>query len=280
MRSHVLAVGLAVACVAAPHAQQLTLKDVLYKLGNGLGVLRGFQEEDSLMTVEYWGTGTMRELGPKTVGPATDVKSYHAAVAYDFPGMRVIVTRAGAAQPEIQVVSGTFAWNDVDKVGGGLVPGYGSAVPAMDAVADRLLRLWTTPFGVYKAAVAAGEKAKVTMEGGKVVLTFPLTGAQPGPTTYLVVGELNGTPVKVTLNAEYRPEQVEVRHRNRLLTTTYSGYGDLNEKDLKADIFFPARIVQTADGQTVLDLRIEKTNTYNPYVLIPVPENVQKSAAR
>jgi hypothetical protein len=280
MRTHALAVAVAVACVAAPHAQQPNLKDVLYKLGNGLGVLRGFQEEDSLMTVEYWGSGTMRELGPKTVGPAVDVKSYHAAVAYDFPGMRVIISRAGSPQPEIQVVSGTFAWNEVDKVGGGLVPGHGSATPAMDVVADRLLRLWTTPFGVYKAAVAAGDKTKVSMEGGKVVLTFPLTNAAAGPTSFLVVSDLNGTPVKVTLDSASRPEQVEVRHRNRVLTTTYSGYGDLNEKDLKADIFFPARIVQTADGQSVLDLRIEKTNTYNPYVLMPVPENVQKSGAR
>jgi hypothetical protein len=280
MRTYAVAIGLAAAVAAAPHAQQPNLKDVLYKLGNGLGVLRGFQEEDSLMTVEYWGTGTMREVGPGTVGPAVDVKSYHAAVAYDFPGMRVSITRAASAQPEIQVVSGTFAWNDVDKVGGGLVPGHGSAVPVMDAVADRLLRLWTTPFGVYKAAVAAGDKTRVTMEGGKVVLTFPFTNAQPAPTAHLVVGELNGTAVKVTLNADSRPEQVEVRHRNRVLTTTYSGYGDLNEKDLKADIFFSARIVQTVDGQTVLDLTIQKTNTYNPYVLMPVPENVQKAGAR
>src|SRR5919106_1995561 len=126
MRTHALALGLAVALAAAPHAQQPDLKDVLYKVGNGLGVLRGFQEEDSLMTVEYWGSGMMRELGAKTVGPAVDVKSYHAAVAYDFPGMRVIITRAASPQPEIQVVSGTFAWNDVDKVGGGLVSGHGS----------------------------------------------------------------------------------------------------------------------------------------------------------
>jgi hypothetical protein len=33
------------------------------------------------------------------------------------------------------------------------------------------------------------------------------------------------------------------------------------------------------DGQTVLDLTIEKTNTYNPYAIMPVP-NVQKAAAR
>jgi hypothetical protein len=276
MRTHALAAAIAVAIVAAPQAQQPNLKDVLYRVGNALGVLRGFQEEDSLMAFEYWGTGTMREVGPK-IGPSVDVKSYHAAVAYDFPGMRVIITRAGSPQPEIQVVSGTFAWNELEKVGGGLVSGYGSAMPAMDAVADRLLRMWTTPFGVYKAAVAAGDKAKVAMEGGKVVINFPLTNAEAGPTSYLVVGELNGTPVKLTLDAQSRPEQVEVRHRNRVLMTTYSGYADLNEKDLQADIFFPARIVQTADGQTVLDLKIEKTQTYNPYILMPVPENVQKA---
>jgi len=265
-----------------PHAQDTNLKEVLHKVGLGLGTLRGVQEEDSLMTVEYWGTGTMREVGPKTVGPLVQIKSYYAAVAYDFPGMRVDITRAdGSAPPrEIQVVSGKFAWNEIDKLGGGL-PEWGSAVPVMDAVTDRLLRLWTTPFGVYKAAVAAGEKTKVTVEGRAVVLAFPLANSpQPGQTANLVVGELNGAPVKVTLNAEYRPERVEVRYRDRVIATTYSEYGDLNESDYKADVFFPARIVQTLDGQTVLDLRIQKTNTYNPYIIIPVPGSVEKPAAR
>jgi hypothetical protein len=283
MRTHAIAIGVAAMLAGAgPHAQGTNLKEVLRKTGLGLGILRGVQEEDSLMTVEYWGTGTMREVGPKTIGPVVQLKSYHAAVAYDFPGMRVEIARAGGTAPprEIQVVSGKFAWNEIDKIGGGL-PGWGSAVPAMDAVTDRLLRMWTTPFGVYKAAAAAGEKAKVTLDGRAVVLTFPLTNApQPGQTANVVVGELNGAPVKVTLNAEYRPERVEVRYRDRVITTTYSEYGDLNEKDYKADVFFPARIVQTVDGQTVLDLAIQKTNTYNPYIIVPVPESVEKAAAR
>lgn len=287
MRTHARASLVAAAVTVAfagvtPRAQDATLKEVLRKVGLGLGVIRGVQEEDSLMTVEYWGTGTMRDVGPKTVGPPVQIKSYYAAVAYDFPGMRLDVTRAGGAAPprEIQVVSGKFAWNEIDKIGGGL-PGWGSAVPVMDAVTDRLLRLWTTPFGVYKAAVAAGEKTKVAMKGGAVVLTFPFTNSpKPEQTANLVVGELNGAPVTLTLNAEYRPERVDVRHRDRVITTTYSEYGDLNEKDYKADVFFPARIVQTVDGQTVLDLTIQKTNTYNPYVIVPVPESVEKAAAR
>ena len=281
MRRQAIAIGM-VTLAGAIHAQDTNLKEVLHKVGLGLGILRGFQEEDSLMTVEYWGTGTMREIGRSTVGPPVQIKSYYVAVAYDFPGMRVDITRAGGAAPprEIQVVSGKFAWNEIDKIGGGL-PAWGSAVPVMDTVTDRLLQLWTTPFGVYKAAVAAGEKAKVTVEGRAVVLTFPLTNSpQPGQTANLIVGELNGTPLKVTLNAEYRPERVEVRYRDRVMTTTYSDYGDLNEKDYKADVFFPAHILQTVDGQTVLDLTIQKTNTYNPYVIVPVPESVEKAAAR
>ena len=277
------AMGVVVA-LAAPtlHAQQATdLEEVLYNMANSLGMLRTVQEVDLMMTVEYWGSGTMAEVGPETVGPPVQLESYYAQIAYDFPGMRVDVTRAsGAPEREIQVVSGTFAWNEIDEIGGGLVSGYGSAVPAMDTVSDRLLQMWTTPAGVVKAAVAAGDQTAVTFENGAVVVTFPLVNAEPGRTANMVVGELEGTPVKVTLDTDHRPARVEVRHRDRLVTTTYSDYADLNESDYQADIFLPARIVQTVDGQTVLDLTIEKSNTYNPYVIMPVPQSVENAAAR
>jgi hypothetical protein len=277
-----IAIGVAVTLAGLTlHAQAPDLKRVLHDMANSLGMLRSVQELDSLMTVEYWGAGTMRDVGPRTVGPEVQLKSYYAQIAYDFPGMRVDMTRAtGTPQREIQVVSGTFAWNEGDKIGGGLDPAWGNAVPAMDRVSDRLLQLWTTPFGVVKAAVAAGDRTKVTVEAGAVVVTFPLANGTPGPTVNMVTGELNGTPVKVTLNRDHRPERVEVRYRDRVFVTTYSGYADLNEADYKADIFLPARVVQTVDGQTVLDLTIQKSNTYNPYVIMPVPEAVQKAAAK
>jgi hypothetical protein len=193
--------------------------------------------------------------------------------------MRLDIMRADRDR-EIQVVSGTYAWNEIDKIGGGLEPGWGSAVPAMDTVTDRLLRMWTTPIGVYKAAFAAQANAKVAVENGAVTLTFPLTNGKPMNTSYLVVGSLEGTPVKVTLNALYQPARVELRHGNRLYVTTYSDYADLNDADYQADIFTPRRIVQTVDGETVLDLTVQRTNTYNPYVLMPVPESVRKAAGR
>lgn len=282
MRTHATAV-LMVLALAGPvlNAQVTDLKQVLRNMGNGLGVLRGVQEEDSVMTVEFWGTGTMAD--PAAPGRQFTVTKYYGGLAYDFPGMRVEIERTadGAApQREIQVVSGAYAWNEIDKIGGGLVTGFGSAVPATDAVNDRLVRLWTMPFGVYKAAAAAGAATKVTVEGGRTVLTFPLTQAGiQGPASNVVVGALQGTPVKVTLNPQYRPEKVEVRYGGKVFETTYADYGDLNESDIKADIFFPARIVQTVDGRPVLTLSIQKTNTYNPYVIMPVPENVEKAGS-
>ena len=111
-------------------------------------------------------------------GPQIQLKSLYGQIGYDFPGMRLDITRADG-QREIQVVSGTFAWNEIDKIGGGLQPGWGSAVPAMETVTDRLLRLWTTPIGLYKAAATASAKAQVTIENGAVVLTFPFTAGKP-----------------------------------------------------------------------------------------------------
>jgi hypothetical protein len=274
----ILVVGLAVTAPGLGARQETDLKKVTYSMANSLGMLRTVNELDSVMTFEAWGRGTMREVGPK-IGPEVQLKSYYAQFAYDFPGMRVETIRS-TGEREIQVVSGTFAWNEIDKLGGGLEPGYGSAVPAMDSVTERLLRLWTTPFGVVKAARAAGAQAKITVENGRTVVTFPLVNGKPEQTVNMIVGELNGTPVKLTLDATYRPARVELTFRGRNYVVTYSNYGDLNESDYKADIFVPARVVRTVDGQTVLDLTIDKTNTYNPYVIMPVPPAVQKVAGK
>jgi len=262
--------------VTTIHAQQPpSLEEVRYNMADALGMLRTPQEVDMMMSVEIWASGSMADVG-ETVGPLAEIESYYAEIGYDFPGMRVDVTRGG--ERDIQVVSGLFAWNEIDEPGGGLVPGHGSAVPVMDAVSDRLLQIWMTPAGAVKTAVGAGDQTEVSMEDGAVVVTYPLVNAEATLSTDLTVGELEGTSVKVTLDADYRPATVEVQHRGRQVVTTYSGYADLNDSDYQADIFLPANVLQTVDGQTVLDLTIERTNTYNPYVIMPVPESVRAAA--
>lgn len=276
--------ALAVASIAVPavHAQQTpSLEDVRYNMADALGMLRHHgnspPEEDLMMSVEIFGSGSMAEVSATGVGPLAELESFYAEIAYDFPGMRVDTTRA-SGEREIQVVSGLFAWNEIDERGGGLVEGYGSAEPAMDDVADRLLNVWMTPAGAVKMAVAAGDQTQVSMEGGAVVVTFPLVNAPMTRSTNPTAGPLEGTQMKVTLDDAYRPATVEVEHGGSQIVNTYSGYADLNESDYQADIFLPANVMQTIDGQTVLDLTIERTNTYNPYVIMPVPDSVRAAA--
>jgi len=210
-----------------------TIKDAEY----ALGMIRGPQRIDAINTVEYWGTGTV---------------AYHASASYAVPAMRVDITRGG--QRRIQVVSGAYAWNE-SVPGAGIIPGS-TATPEPDALKDRLLELWTTPFGALKMAERASAKAKVTRDGGVTVITFPLMDIT----------------VKATLNAKNQLVRVETP----LTEILYSDYKDLGE--ITSDVLFPARIVQKQGGATVLDLTITKVDANNPYVVFPVPDVVEKAS--
>lgn len=200
-----------------------------------LGMIRGPQRIDAINTVEFWGTGTV---------------VYHASISYAVPAMRVDIARAG--QRQIQVVSGEYAWNE-SVPGAGFIPGS-TASPAPDALKDRQLELWTTPFGVLKMAARAGTDAKVTHIAATVI-TFPLMGVT----------------VKATLNAKNQLVRVETPQAE----ITYSDYKDLGE--ITSDVLFPTHIVKTQHGETVLDLTITKVDANNPYVVFPVPEIVERS---
>ena len=241
--------------------------DTIFRAQNALGVLRGLDQVDSVNRIEYWGTGTMT-----IQGQSSKLTDYHASINYATPGMRVDVKREGATpQRVIQVIGGGFAWNETE-------PGK-NASPMPAAVTERLLQLWSTPMGALKAAALAGTNTQLGTEGGLTVLTFPL----PAP--------LANATMKVTLNAQEATlangqkrrinnlvEKVETRVGNTGIETTYSEYGEWNEKDYKADVLLPKRIMQKQSGVTVLDLTVSLTNTYNPYVVMPVPENVERAA--
>src|SRR6266446_321143 len=162
-----------------------------------LGMIRGPQRIDAISTLEYWGTGYTYSFGqafrPDMPWPAFKV-AYHASLSYAVPAMRVDVVRSNpggpgpvqgggglplaAPQRQIQVVSGQYSWNE-SVPGAGFIPGS-VATPAPGAFNDRLLQLWTTPFGALKMAEKAGGSAKVTREGGSAVVTFPLQGSLSG----------------------------------------------------------------------------------------------------
>ena len=222
---------------------------------------------DIVNTMELVGSGTS-DMGGRAV--KTD---YHVALGYNPAAMRVEMTRTpdgGAAQHTIQTVRDTFAW-DESELGAGLVPGKGTATPMNAAAQDRLLQLWTLPYGVVKAAYFAGDKTVVSMEGGATVLTFPLSGP------------LAGVTVKATLDAKSLVTKVETRPDNAarasLATeTTYSDYADRAE--VLTDIQTPGHIVRKQGGRTVLDIQVKNWETNDPYLVFPVPSNVKSAATR
>ena len=243
------------------------VKAVLFEVANAIGMLRGLQQEDSILTLEQWMKGTM------TVGTQKfDVPEYRMSVNYSVPGMRVDYRRqaaGGQPQRQIEVVAGPAAWNEADRGKG--------ATAARDRAKERLTLLWTTPMGIVKAARAAGPRATVKAAGGATVLSFPL----PAPAD------------DVTVNATLRKDASLVKANTAALgnlvgtyivrvettgsvvsDTTYADYGDWNWEDYRADIMLPRRVTRK-QGDTTWDLMMVNTNTYNPYVIMPVPDNVK-----
>jgi hypothetical protein len=234
-------------------------------------------EVDVINTMELWGSGTTYGTGQpyKSGEPWPAFKTdYHAAIGYNPPAMRVEMTRTpaqggGTPQHTIQVVREKYAW-DESEIGAGLIPGKGTATPAMSAANKRILELWILPYGVIKSAIAAGEKTKVSTENGTTVLTFPLSG------------QLAGVMVKATLDAQNEVAKVETRADNPALAdmlteTEYSDYRDHGE--IATDVMSPGHIVRKQGGHPLLDIQVKMLDANNPYLVFPVPENVKKAAS-
>jgi hypothetical protein len=240
------------------------VKSVLFNWQWYMGMLREVQEIDRVATLDVRkSTGTIR-----VAGQPCRLTDYRASINYQTPGMRAQYTCArpdGQSYKGIEVVSGQFAW-DENQVGAGLVAGRGVATPNSAALNERLIRLWSGPQGAPKAAVAGGANTKVAVEGGKAVVSFPIPGVA-------------GAMAKATLNADNRAERVEVRHGTSVTEFTYANYADRNPREDRVEAFFPGSIVEKRDGVTILELTVGETQVGNPYVVVPVPENVRKPPA-
>jgi hypothetical protein len=233
-------------------------------------------EVDVINTMEVWASGTCYDLGqsnkPGEPGQAFKAE-FHVALGYNPPALRLEMTRdssGGRAQHTIQVVRDNYAW-DESEIGAGLIPGRGTATPAMAAVNNRLLRLWLLPYGVIKAAVAAGDKTKLSTEKGATILTFPLGGP------------LADVTVKATLDGQNEVAKVETSSENPALSgllteIEYSDYKDHGE--IATDVKSPGHIAWKQGGHPVFDIQVKTWDANNPYLVFPVPENVKQAAAQ
>jgi hypothetical protein len=256
------------------------LKAVLFNWMWSTGMLKGHDERDMVASLEYQGKGTMQVSGQ----PCTLTK-YRASTNYQTFTQRVqySCTRpSGQTYSNVEVVSGLYAW-DEDTPGAEIGPTKGKVTPMPATVQERLIRLWASPQGAPKAAVAGttdtfwlganpgtlfdGGLAKVgqtsvSWETGKPVVTFPIPGVPDAIAT-------------ATLDAKYMAERVVVKQGATTAEFTYSDYRDWNNPLNRIEVLYAGKLVERRNGAVVRDLTTTETETGNVYVVAPVPASVQ-----
>jgi hypothetical protein len=265
-----------------PATDAKDLKAVLFNWMWHMGMLKGHDERDMVATLEYQGKGTIQVDGQ----PCTLTK-FRASTNYQTFSQRIqyACTRSnGQKYSNIEVVSGLYAWNE-DTPGAEIGPTKGKATPMPATVSDRLIRIWASPQGAAKAALAgttetfwlganpgtlfpdAVDKVRdtsVSWQAGKPVVTFPIPGVP-------------GASATATLDAKYMTERVVVTQGPVTTEFTYSGYKDWNNPLNLIEVFYAGKMVERRNGVVVRDLTTDVTETGNVYVIAPVPASVQKA---
>jgi hypothetical protein len=255
------------------------LRAVLFNWTWYMGMLRGVDEHELISSLEYQGKGTIQVDGQ----PCTLTK-YRVSTSYQTPGQRVqyTCTRSnGQTYSSVEVVSGHYAWNE-DIAGAEIVPGKGKATPMPGAVEERLIRLWASPQGAPKAAIASLPNAtlganpatllkdgvnkagatSLSWENGKAVVTYPIPGVP-------------GAIATATLNDKYMVERVVVKQGSKTTEFTYGDYQDWNNPLNKVDALYAGKMTERHDGAVARDLTTVQTETGSVYVVMPVPASVK-----
>jgi hypothetical protein len=268
-----------------PAAGAKDLRAVLFNWTWHMGMLRGVDEHELVVSLEYQGKGAIQVDGQ----PCTLTK-YRVSTNYQTPGQRVQYTCTrpnGQSVSSIEVVSGQYAWNE-DIPGAEILPGKGKATPMPGAVQERLIRLWASPQGAPKAALAAAApttelgpnpgtllkdgavkagETSVSWEAGKPVVTYPIPGVP-------------GAIAAATLDAKYMVERVVVKQGPATTEFTYGDYRDWNNPLNKIEAFYAGKMAERRNGVAVRDLTTVETETGSVYVVMPVPASARAASVR
>ena len=138
-----------------PAANAKDLKAVLFNWMWGMEMLKGHDERDMVASLEYQGKGTIQVDGQ----PCTLTK-YRASTNYQTFSQRIQYTCTrpnNQTYSNIEVVSWQYAWNE-DKPGAEIGATKGKTAPMPAAVQERLIRIWASPQGAPKAALAGTQE--------------------------------------------------------------------------------------------------------------------------
>lgn len=274
------------------------LKAVLFNWTWHMGMLRGQAEPELVATLEYRAEGTIQVDGqacsltkyvdaePGALGDS----GYRISANYRIPGYRTQIECTlpnGQTYAKIETMSGEYAW-DEDIPGAEIIPGEGKATPKPSAYEERLIRLWASPHGAPKAAIAAAagvppsesfaenpatlldrqaaagtqSMTRLKWQGSRAVLTFPIPG-------------VSGAMATATLDEGFLPESVVVKHGNDTTEFVYGDFQDFNNPLNRIEALYPGTIVERFNGAVVRDLKTMVTEIGQVYVVVPVPDSVR-----
>ena len=273
-----------------PVPEAKDLKSVLFNWTWHMGMLRSGNESELIKTLEYEAAGGTVQVS----GQPCTVTKYRVSANYQIPGYRTQIAcrrSNGQTYSIVETLSGDYAW-DEDIPGAELVPGKGKATPRPETYQERLIRLWASPHGAPKAAIAiagaaglppsesfgqnpatlldrqatAGAKATTTLvwQGNNAVITFPIPGVPAATAT-------------ATLGATFLPERVVVKHGTNTTEFVYGDFQDFNNPLFKIEALYAGTIVERQNGTVVRNLKSKVTEIGQVYVVVPVPDSVAKA---
>jgi hypothetical protein len=276
----------------APDARDL--KSVLFNWPWHMGMLRGIEEHELVVSLEYRGEGTIQVNGRDCAIASFEesdregelgMSGYRISASYQQPGYRAQIECTlpnGQTYSNIEVVSGEYAW-DEDVPGAGLEPGRGTARPMADAVEERLIRLWASPQGAPKAALAGAGiplrkvwrnpgglleegtstigETSVRWDGDTPVVTFPIPG-------------VDGATAVARLDDRFMTESVVVTHGRDTYEFTYGDYNDYNNPLNPIEVYMAGTMTESKNGEVLRELNTVQTETGSVYVVVPVPPSV------
>jgi hypothetical protein len=251
-----------------------------------MGMLRSGNESELVKTLEYEADGGTIQVN----GQPCAVKKYRISANYQIPGYRAQIECTlpnGQTFKNVETMSGEYAW-DEDIPGAELVAGKGKATPRPATLEERRIRLWASPQGAPKAAIAgaaglptsesfgqnpavlldrqaaAGARATTTLswQGEKAIITYPIPGVP-------------GAIATATLN-NFLPERIVVKSGTTTTEFVYGNFQDFNNPLFKIEALYAGTIVERRNGAAVRELKSKVTEIGQVYVVVPVPESVKR----
>jgi hypothetical protein len=151
-----------------------------------------------------------------------------------------------------------------------------------------MIRLWASPHGAPKAALAAA--AGVSVEeafaenpgslldrqdaaGARSLATLEWQGRRP-VISYPIPG-VAGAMATATLSEEFLPERVVVTHDGDTTEFVYGDYQDFNNPYHRIEAMYAGTIVERRNGEVVRDLETVVTEIGQVYVVVPVPDSIR-----